>query len=104
MRNSFFSSPLKFNDPFDSKVMFTFEGDKTQKRRFLAESLEISHPTMKKRERARFISGCLAKASFEPSPDMMGYDEGGRRNDGRLRSAIVINKVRRHFDVFVLRE
>jgi hypothetical protein len=49
-------SPLSFNDPFDAQIMYTFEGDEKQKRRFLGDFIDIKNPGLRKRQRARMIT------------------------------------------------
>ena len=42
----FFASPGKFNDPFDSKVMYTMEGTLEQKRKYLKGLIKERYPNL----------------------------------------------------------
>ena len=55
----FFASPAVFNDPFDSKVMHTFEGTSEQKKKYLSWALSQKHLQIKKRKKWKIINHAL---------------------------------------------
>ena len=61
----FFCSPLAFNDPFDSKIFHTLDGDEKQKRKFVTEFVGLTFPKMKKRQRAHFVTKRMKTFSDE---------------------------------------
>lgn len=65
----FFASPSVFNDPFDSKVMHTFEGTPEQKKKYLSEAIARSQPKIKKRERWKIINRALNGKILEKDYD-----------------------------------
>jgi|GEM_PF-1993832 len=65
----FFASPGSFNDPFDSKVMYTMEGTLAQKKKYLSEGIEITHPGIRKKKKWDLINRALENAFVEREYD-----------------------------------
>src|ERR1035438_7863520 len=52
----FFASPAMFNDPFDSKVMYTAEGTLEQKKKYLNLLFEKEYPGIRKKKKWEMIN------------------------------------------------
>lgn len=65
----FFASPASFNDPFDSKVMYTMEGTIEQKKRYMSEILQAQKPEIRKREKWKIINNALKEQKLERDYD-----------------------------------
>lgn len=65
----FFASPGKFNDPFDSKVMYTMEGTIEQRKKYLSEVIQWERPQIKKREKWKIIRNALQNQLLEKDYD-----------------------------------
>ncbi len=61
----FFASPAMFNDPFDSKVMHTFEGTLEQKKKYLSQLLEDKLRGIRKKKKWDIINKALKEGFFE---------------------------------------
>ena len=75
----FFASPAKFNDPFDSKVMYSMEGTIQQKKKYLSEIIQAERPQIKKREKWQIIANALQNQLLEKD-----YDGHVRRIQTRI--------------------
>ncbi len=51
----FFASPAMFNDPFDSKVRYSFEGTEDQIKKYFSKALDRQYPGIKKRKKWALI-------------------------------------------------
>jgi hypothetical protein len=65
----FFASPASFNDPFDSKVMYTMEGTIDQKKRYLSEIIQTRIPQIKRREKWKIINDAIERQLLENDYD-----------------------------------
>jgi len=92
----FFASPALFNDPFDSKVMYTLEGTIEQKKRYLSEILQAEKPGIKKRERWRIINYTLEKQLLERD-----YDNHVRRVQKRIDKYGIVSFSRKPDDLLM---
>lgn len=61
----FFASPAMFNDPFDSKVMHTFDGTLSQKKRYLSQLLEDRVRGIRKKKKWDIINRALNDGFLE---------------------------------------
>jgi len=75
----YFASPGSFNDPFDSKVMYTMDGTTEQKKRYMNKLLEVERPQLKKRERWKYINKALEDQILEKD-----YDNHVKRMQKRI--------------------
>ena len=65
----FFASPSMFNDPFDSKVMHTFEGTLQQKKKYLSQLLEDRLRGIRKKKKWGIINKTLNEEFLEKDYD-----------------------------------
>jgi len=65
----FFASPAAFNDPFDSKVMHTFEGTPEQKKKYLSQAMEQTYPQLGKKKKWKIINHTLKSQVLERDYD-----------------------------------
>jgi hypothetical protein len=65
----FFSSPAMFNDPFDSKVMYSNEGTLDQKKKYLCRLFEKMHPGIKKKKKWELVNKSLKDQILEKDHD-----------------------------------
>ena len=65
----FFASPAMFNDPFDSKVMYTAEGTLEQKKKYLNLLFEKEYPGIRKKKKWEMINRALKDGTLEKSHD-----------------------------------
>ncbi|NBQ69832.1 MAG: DUF2971 domain-containing protein [Nitrosomonadaceae bacterium] len=63
------SSPGKFNDPFDMKCRYIFEGSIEDKRKYLNSRLKLRKPDIPQEQRGRIISHILT--SDQPISDVL---------------------------------
>jgi hypothetical protein len=56
----FFASPAMFNDPFDSKVFYTVDGTRDQKKRYFSSAINDVYPGIKKRQQREMIKRALS--------------------------------------------
>jgi hypothetical protein len=75
----FFASPALFNDPFDSKVMYTMEGTIEQKKKYLSEIIQAEKPQIRKREKWEIIKRALTEQTLERD-----YDGHVKRMQNRI--------------------
>lgn len=61
------STPIAFNDPFDMRGSFTFEGSPQSKRRHLLKKLNQYRPDLSKKEKELAASDILGTGSFAKS-------------------------------------
>jgi hypothetical protein len=47
----YFSSPVSFNDPFDSKISFIYAGSRNDRKRFLKKWSEVHRPDLPRKDR-----------------------------------------------------
>ena len=65
----FFASPAVFNDPFDSKIAYTFEGTPEQKKKYLSQLFEENKPGIRKKKKWEIISRTLRDQTLEKGFD-----------------------------------
>lgn len=65
----FFASPAVFNDPFDSKIIYTFEGTLEQKKKYLSRLIEEYSPTIRKKKKWKIINQSLKDETMERGHD-----------------------------------
>jgi len=65
----FFASPAMFNDPFDSKVMYTVEGTVAQKKKYLSQVIEAKFPEIRKKGKWEIINKALKEKTIEKDYD-----------------------------------
>jgi hypothetical protein len=65
----FLASPSLFNDPFDSKVMYTMDGTVEQKKKYLSEVIQAECPQLGKREKWKIINNALQNRLLEKDYD-----------------------------------
>jgi hypothetical protein len=61
----FFSSPAMFNDPFDSKVMYTLEGTVEEKKKYFSYLYDTNAPGIKKKKKWEIIKRALKDQALE---------------------------------------
>lgn len=65
----FFASPAVFNDPFDSKIEFTFDGTEEQKKKYLSRLIEENDPGIGKKRKWEVIKRALKEQTLEKGLD-----------------------------------
>jgi hypothetical protein len=65
----FFASPAMFNDPFDSKVMYTVEGTVAQEKKYLSQVIEAKFPEIRKKGKWEIINKALKEKTIEKDYD-----------------------------------
>lgn len=71
----YFSSPESFNDPFDSKVTFSYEASRTDRKRFLKQWSEMYRPDLSSKERLHY-----EKSIRKQKLDLQGVVDGVQKN------------------------
>lgn len=74
------SSPLAFNDPFDMRGSFVFEGSPQSKRKHIIKKLEQYRPDLNKKQKEIAASNLLGNGSFTKS--MESIHDKQRENVG----------------------
>jgi len=92
----FFASPGKFNDPFDSKVMYSMEGTTEQKKTYLSEGIQAERPQIKKRGKWKIITNALKNQLLEK-----GYDGHVKRIQARIDEYGVVSFSRKPDDLLM---
>jgi hypothetical protein len=92
----FFASPAKFNDPFDSKVMYTMEGTRQRRKNFLKDMLVTKMPQIGKRQIRQMVKNELKERRLEK-----GYDSHIQRVQGRIDTYGVVSFSRKPDDLLM---
>ena len=92
----FFASPGKFNDPFDSKVMYTMEGTIEQRKKYLSSIIQAERPQIKKREKWKVINNALQNQLLEKD-----YDGHVKRIQARIDEYGVVSFSRKPDDLLM---
>jgi hypothetical protein len=92
----FFSSPAKFNDPFDSKVMYTMDGTIEQKKKYLSDLIQWKQPQIKKREKWQIIKKGLQNQLLEKD-----YDGHLKRIQARIDEYGIVSFSRKPDDLLM---
>jgi DNA-directed RNA polymerase subunit RPC12/RpoP/parvulin-like peptidyl-prolyl isomerase len=92
----FFASPALFNDPFDSKVMYTLEGTVEQKKKYLSEMIQAEHPQIRKREKWKIITNAVQNQLLEND-----YDGHVKRIQDRIDTYGIVSFSRKPDDLLM---
>jgi hypothetical protein len=92
----FLASPASFNDPFDSKVMYTMEGTIEQKKKYLSEIIQAEKPQIKKREKWKIITNALQNQLLEKD-----YDGHVKRIQARIDEYGIVSFSRKPDDLLM---
>jgi len=92
----FFASPGMFNDPFDSKVLYTMEGTIEQKKKYFSEIIQAERPLIKKREKWKIIKHALTEQTLEKD-----YEGHIKRIQSRIDTYGVVSFSRKPDDVLM---
>ncbi|HEY1661145.1 MAG TPA: DUF2971 domain-containing protein [Verrucomicrobiae bacterium] len=92
----FFASPSKFNDPFDSKVMYSMEGTTEQKKRYLSEAISKKLPGIRKRKRWKVIKKALNEQLLEKD-----YDGHIKRMQDRIDTYGIVSLSKKSDDLLM---
>jgi hypothetical protein len=92
----FFASPGKFNDPFDSKVMYTMEGTIEQRKNYLSSIIQAKNPQIRKREKWKLINNAIQNQLLEKD-----YDGHVKRIQARIDEYGVVSFSRKPDDLLM---
>jgi len=85
-----------FNDPFDSKVLYTMEGTIEQKKKYFSEIIQAERPLIKKREKWKIIKHALTEQTLEKD-----YEGHIKRIQSRIDTYGVVSFSRKPDDVLM---
>lgn len=92
----FLASPAQFNDPFDSKVMYTFEGTLQQKKKYMSFLFKEGAPEINKKKKWELISRALQDETLEKS-----YDDHIARMQKRIDENGIVSFSRKQDDLLM---
>lgn len=69
----FFSSPDRFNDPFDSKIMLNFEGTEEQWKDCLLDICKKHYPKVCNSEIEVYVNEIIANKIYKSIPKKLGF-------------------------------